>query len=156
VIEFTEAGGQVLALGIFFIFGLLASALLAGITGTVLFYAILSLTVIRMIPVAISLFRARLSLPSIAFLGWFGPRGLASIVLLLIVIDEAPGIPGLPTIRLVVATTVLVSIFAHGITANPAISRYAKFVEHLPPDAPERTDVFDVPTRSAYPGTGKT
>jgi len=155
VIEFTEAGGQVLSLGVFFIFGLLVAGLLSGVTGTVILYAILSLTLVRMVPVAISLVRARLSTSSLVFLGWFGPRGLASIVLLLIVMDEAPEIPGLSTIRLVVGTTVLVSVFAHGITANPAIRRYAAHVERLPADAPERRKVFEVPTRTGYPGTKK-
>jgi sodium/hydrogen antiporter len=131
------------------------AGLLSGVTGTVILYALLSLTLVRMVPVAISLVRARLSPPSLVFLGWFGPRGLASIVLLLIVMDEAPEIPGLSTIRLVVATTVLVSVFAHGITANPAIRRYARFIEHLPADAPERREVFEVPTRTGYPGTKK-
>ena len=91
-----------------------------------------------------------------AFLGWFGPRGLASIVLLLIAMDEAPGIPGLPTIGLVVATTILLSVYAHGISANPAIARYARVVARLPADAPEKREVvLEVPTRQGVPGTAK-
>lgn len=156
VIQFSSVNGEILTFGIFFIFGLVAAGMLSRITAPVFLYAVLSLTLVRMVPVAISLALTRLSAPSVAFIGWFGPRGLASIVLLLIAMDEAPGIPGLPTISLVVATTVLLSVFAHGITANPAIGRYAKMVARLPANAPERREVLlEVPTREGSPGTGK-
>ena len=155
VIEFTEAGGQILSLGVFFVFGLLAADLLSGITGTILLYAVLSLTLVRMVPVAISLAGTHLSPASVGFIGWFGPRGLASIVLLFIVYDEASGISGLSTITLVVGATILLSVFAHGLTANPAINRYAKLIGKLPQDAPERMEVHEVPTRTWYPGAGK-
>jgi len=91
--------------------------------------------------------RTRLNPESVLFIGWFGPRGLASIVLLLITINEAPGIPGLQTISVVVSTTVLMSVFAHGITANPGINRYAKKIAMLPADAPERNEVVESLTR---------
>jgi NhaP-type Na+/H+ or K+/H+ antiporter len=156
VIEFSSVTGEILSYGIFFIFGLAVAGVLSQVTAPVLLYAVLSLTLVRMAPVALSLALTRLKAPSVAFIGWFGPRGLASIVLLLIAMDEAPGIPGLPTVSLVVATTVLLSVFAHGITANPAIGRYAKFIARLPVDAPERREVLlEVPTREGTPGTGK-
>ncbi|HMK15568.1 MAG TPA: hypothetical protein VK450_01470, partial [Methanomicrobiales archaeon] len=72
-----------------------------------------------------------------------------------IVYDEAAPIPGLHTITVVVAATILVSVFAHGISANPAINGYARLVEHLPGDAPERMEVHEVPGRTWYPGIGK-
>jgi NhaP-type Na+/H+ or K+/H+ antiporter len=147
VIEFTETGGQILSLGVFFIFGIVFATTLAGITVAVIFYAILSLTVIRMVPVAISLIGTRLQRTSVGFIGWFGPRGLASIVLLLIVLDEAPELPGLGTIGVVVATTILISVFAHGISAAPLIDRYARKVAVLSPEAPERREVVELPTR---------
>jgi NhaP-type Na+/H+ or K+/H+ antiporter len=156
VIEFSSVTGEILSFGIFFIFGLVAAGMLTRITAPVLLYAVLSLTLVRMVPVALSLAGTHLKPSSVAFIGWFGPRGLASIVLLLIAMDEAPGIPGLSTIALVVATTILLSVFAHGITANPAIGRYAKLVARLPADAPERREVLhEVPTRAGGPGTGK-
>jgi NhaP-type Na+/H+ or K+/H+ antiporter len=147
VIEFTETGGQILSLGVFFIFGIVFATTLTGITVAVIFYAILSLTVIRMVPVAISLIGTRLQRTSVGFIGWFGPRGLASIVLLLIVLDEAPELPGLGTIGVVVATTILISVFAHGISAAPLIDRYARKVAVLSPGAPERREVVELPTR---------
>ncbi len=147
VLTFTEAGGEILNLAVFFIFGLLALTLLSGFTGFVLLYAVLSLTLIRMIPVAVSLIGMRLNRKTILFVGWFGPRGLASIVLLLIILNEAFMIPGLEIIRMVIVTTVLLSVFAHGISAMPLIRRYAKTVESLPPDAPEKEEAVIGPTR---------
>lgn len=136
-LAFTEAGGELLNLAVFFILGLIAPLILPGITGMVVLYAILSLTIIRMIPVAVSLIGTGLDKKTVLFIGWFGPRGLASIVLLLIVLEEAPAIPGMATIQMIVVTTILASIFAHGISAAPLMRRYAKVVESLPPDSPE-------------------
>lgn len=147
VLTFTEAGGEILNLIVFFIFGLVAVSLLSGFSGTVLLYAILSLTLIRMIPVAVSLIGTRLNKKTVLFIGWFGPRGLASIVLLLIVFNEASTIPGMVTIQMVIVTTVLISVFAHGMSAAPLIQRYAKIVEALPANAPEKEDVKLEPTR---------
>jgi sodium/hydrogen antiporter len=147
IIEFTATGGEIFSLAVFFIFGIFAAGFLPGITWIVVLYAILSLTVIRMVPVAISLIRTRLRPESVLFIGWFGPRGLASIVLLLITINDAPGIPGLNTIAVVVTTTVLFSVFLHGLSANPAINWYAKIISRLPTDAPEKKDVVESPTR---------
>jgi NhaP-type Na+/H+ or K+/H+ antiporter len=70
-------------------------------------------------------------------MGWFGPRGLASIVLGLIYVDRVGNLPGESTIRLAVMATVLLSIFLHGLTAMPGIRRYASAVAALGPAAPE-------------------
>jgi len=153
IIEFTSTGGELISLGVFFAFGVIAASLLSGITALVVLYAILSLTLIRMAPVAIAMVKTRLQPSTVVFMGWFGPRGLASIVLLLITINDAPGIPGLSTIMVVVSTTVLLSVFAHGISANPSIAIYAKKMAALPPDAPELKPVEDSPTR--FKGTVK-
>ncbi|MCX6698451.1 MAG: hypothetical protein NTV68_00765 [Methanomicrobiales archaeon] len=90
-----------------------------GLPLIVLVYAVLSLTLIRMLPATISLLKTCLQPESVLFIGWFGPRGLASIVLLLLTLNEVPGIPGLKTITVVVSTTVLISVVAYGITAKP-------------------------------------
>jgi NhaP-type Na+/H+ or K+/H+ antiporter len=147
VIEFTATGGEIFSLAVFFIFGILAASLLSGLTLEILIYAVLSLTLIRMLPVAISLVKTRLRPESVLFIGWFGPRGLASIVLLLITLNDAPGIPGLQTIAVVVSTTILISVFAHGLSANPLINWYAGKVAVLPGDAPELKEVVESPTR---------
>jgi NhaP-type Na+/H+ or K+/H+ antiporter len=75
---------------------------------------------------------------SVLFLGWFGPRGLASVVLLLIAMEDMKEIEGITTISLVVITTVFISIFAHGITAGPGSEWYTRLVATLPSDAPEK------------------
>jgi NhaP-type Na+/H+ or K+/H+ antiporter len=61
-------------------------------------------------------------------MGWFGPRGLASIVLGLVYLHQELSLPGEPTIRLALIVTVLLSIFAHGLTALPGIGAYARTV----------------------------
>lgn len=147
IIEFTSTWGEVFSLVVFFVFGMLAASLLSGVTATIILYAALSLTLIRILPVAVSLMRTGLKPNSILFIGWFGPRGLASIVLLLITLNEAPDIPGLQTIAITVTTTVLISVFAHGISANPAIAWYAKKMALLPSDAVELKEVVESPTR---------
>jgi NhaP-type Na+/H+ or K+/H+ antiporter len=101
-------------------------------------YALLSLTVIRMLPVAVSLVGTRLRGVSMLFTGWFGPRGLASIVLGLIVIAEAPQLAGAGQIEVVVASTVLLSVLLHGVTAAPLSAAYARRVEGMAADVTEK------------------
>ena len=148
MIEFTSTGGEIFSLIVFFIFGVIAASFIPGITAVVVLYALLSLTLIRMLPVALSLIKTGFHRDSVLFIGWFGPRGLASIVLLLMTLNEAPGIPGLQTIAVVVSTTVLISVFAHGISANPSITWYARKMASLPADAPEHLEVVESPTRT--------
>jgi len=148
MIEFTSTEGEIFSLGVFFIFGIIAAGLIPGITPVVILYAILSLTLIRILPVAVSLIKTGLHSESVMFMGWFGPRGLASIVLMLIMLNDATDIPGLQTIAVVVSATVLFSVFAHGISANPAITWYARKMASLPADAPELKEVLESPTRT--------
>jgi len=147
IIEFTSTWGEVFSLVVFFVFGMIAASLLSGVTAAIIVYAVLSLTLIRILPVALSLIKTGLKPNSILFIGWFGPRGLASIVLLLITLNEAPDLPGLQTIAVAVSTTVLISVFAHGISANPAITWYAKKIASLPSAAAELKEVVESPTR---------
>jgi len=83
----------------------------------VVVYALLSLTLIRMLPIYLSLAGTAQSVESKLFLGWFGPRGLASIVFAIIVPNEK--IPGGETLAITVVCTVFLSILAHGLMANP-------------------------------------
>src|SRR5262249_5906445 len=101
-------------------------------------YAVLSLTVVRMLPVALALIGTRLARATVAFVGWFGPRGLASIVLGLVYLDATSVGSDAETIRLTVLATVLVSIVAHGLSAVPGCNWYARAVAALPADAAER------------------
>jgi NhaP-type Na+/H+ or K+/H+ antiporter len=124
---------------------------MSGITPLVILYAVLSLTLIRILPVAVSFIKSGLRSETVLFMGWFGPRGLASIVLLLITLNDAPDIPGLPIIAVVVSTTVLISVFAHGISANPAITWYSRKMASSDPCAPELKEVVESPTRTTCP-----
>ena len=86
-------------------------------TWEIVLYSLLSLTVIRILPIFISLAGTGESSINKLFLGWFGPRGLASIVFAIMVFNE--NIPGSKTISTVVACTVAMSLVLHGISANP-------------------------------------
>jgi NhaP-type Na+/H+ or K+/H+ antiporter len=136
-VEFTEQWGQLFNLSIFFLFGLLAARAWPGFALAHVLYAILSLTVVRMLPVAVALVGTRLRLATVLFMGWFGPRGLASIVLGVVYMERAPHLPGSNTIRLAVMVTVLASIFAHGLSATPGTSLYARALTTLDAHAPE-------------------
>jgi NhaP-type Na+/H+ or K+/H+ antiporter len=93
----------------------------------ILLYAVLSLTVIRMLPVFLSLTGTGLRTNSKLFIGWFGPRGLASVVFIVIVLGEK--LPSAPTLQLTVVCTVILSILAHGVTANPLARWYGARAE---------------------------
>ena len=120
-VEFTEEWGQILNLSVFFLFGMMAGRDHAMFGAGPFVYALLSLTIVRMLPVAVSLAGSGLDRSTIAFMGWFGPRGLASIVLGLVYLEEEKHLPGEHVTRLAVMATVLLSIFAHGLTATPGI-----------------------------------
>ncbi len=87
-------------------------------------YAVLSLTIVRMIPVAIAMLGSGAKTPTVLFLGWFGPRGLASIVFGVVVL-EAGHLPHTSALVLAMTVTVALSVLAHGITAAPLARRYA-------------------------------
>jgi NhaP-type Na+/H+ or K+/H+ antiporter len=109
---------------------------------SIVLYAVLSLTVIRMVPVAISLLGARMDWSTVFFIGWFGPRGLASIVFALIALEELQGVPGpLDEIVATISLTVLLSVLLHGLTAQPLAGRYAAThqAEVEPVEHPEPT-----------------
>jgi NhaP-type Na+/H+ or K+/H+ antiporter len=136
-VEFAEDWGQLFNYFVFFLFGLLVTRVWSQFSFAVVTYSVLSLTLIRMVPVAIALWGTRLSWPTVSFMGWFGPRGLASIVLGLVYLEGETELPGEATIKLTVMATVLLSIFAHGLTALPAIGWYAKAIAPLGVGAPE-------------------
>ena len=145
--DFSEAEGELLLLVVFFLVGVVATSLLGALDWTIVLYAILSLTVIRMLPVAISLVGTKLRSSSVLFVGWFGPRGLASIVLVLVALEEPALAPLAPQIATIVLVTVIFSVFAHGISARPGASLYARKVAAMDSDAPELRDVSQLPAR---------
>ena len=136
-VEFTEQWGSLLNLWVFFLFGLLVARNAHQFTLAALLYAALSLTIVRMLPVALALAGTRLSRATVLFMGWFGPRGLASIVLVLVYLEHELHNPGEATIRIAVMATVLASIFSHGLSAMPGIRLYSAKTAALDPAAPE-------------------
>ena len=86
----------------------------------------------------LALIGTRLGRPSVVFMGWFGPRGLASIVLGMVYLEQELHLPGEPKIRTVVMATVALSIFFHGLSALPGIRIYSRYVAGLESSAPER------------------
>jgi NhaP-type Na+/H+ or K+/H+ antiporter len=145
IVEFSENEGRLLHMFVFFLFGTSAGLALGEFYLAPVLYAILSLTLVRMLPVAISMIGTRLSAASVLFMGWFGPRGLASIVLGLVAAEEVQA-TGASLMRLALIATVLLSIFAHGLSASPGIRLYARQIARLGPDAPEYEAVADMST----------
>jgi NhaP-type Na+/H+ or K+/H+ antiporter len=99
----------------------------------IVLYALLSLTVLRMLPVALSLLGTNLSRRAALFIGWFGPRGLASVVFGLLAVEELG--PTGDTAVATIATTVLLSVVAHGLSAEPLAVRYGSRLETPAPTA---------------------
>jgi len=139
-VELTEQWGQVFNLSVFLFFGIMAARAWTAIQLPHLLYAAISLTVVRMLPVAVALRGTRMAPETVLFMGWFGPRGLASIVLGLVYLEHAAPAGSGGTVRLTVIATVILSIFAHGISALPGMEWYARRIRHLPSDAPEKAD----------------
>lgn len=125
-VELPELGGEVLALAVWFLFGgALVPIALVDLDARLALYALLSLSVVRMAPVVLSMLRSGLDRPSVTFLAWFGPRGLASVVFALLAV-EALGEGSDDTRRAVAAVslTVLMSVVLHGVTASPGARRF--------------------------------
>ena len=144
--EFSEQCGQLLNLFVFFLFGVLVLGAWDQFTFRHVIYAVVSLTVVRILPVAIALLGTRMSPATVLFMGWFGPRGLASIVLALVFLEHGGVSPHESTIKSAVMVTVLLSIFAHGLSAMPGIRLYSARILRLNAAAPERTGDSDAPT----------
>jgi len=113
-----EGTGEALAMITWFIFGAtVIGHSVQHFTWQMLVYALLSLTVIRVLPIFLSLSGTGESIASKLFLGWFGPRGLASIVFAIIVVNK--DVPGGKFVAMIVGLTVFFSLVAHGVSANP-------------------------------------
>jgi NhaP-type Na+/H+ or K+/H+ antiporter len=135
LVPFVEETGALVSLLVWLAFGAVAVApAVEGLNWQIVLYAVLSLTVIRMVPVAAALAGARLDRDTIALVGWFGPRGLASVVFALLALEEL-GSPAADHAVAVITITVLLSVVAHGATADPLATRYA---QHLARHAGQR------------------
>ncbi|WP_028649495.1 sodium:proton antiporter [Nocardiopsis sp. CNT312] len=139
--QFAEREGEMLTLLTFTVFGAaIIGPRLGDADGWTVLYAALSLAVVRPVAVAVATVGARLRLETVCFLGWFGPRGLASIVFALLVVEES-GIAAADRIMLVGGVTVLLSVFAHGATAAPWSRGFGRRAARYDRAAPEHQDV---------------
>jgi NhaP-type Na+/H+ or K+/H+ antiporter len=149
--EFMETEGNLLMLLTFLIFGAaLLPEGLAQLTPATVLYAVLSLTVIRMLPVAISLVGAGLRPATHMFLGWFGPRGLASILFVLLILEESEVVHR-DELLAVTVVTVALSALLHGLTAAPLARLYARRVARMG-ECEEIQAVPEMPLREGPPG----
>ena len=121
-----EGVGQILTMAAFLVFGaFLLPDGFAHVTQNAVILAILFLTIVRMLPVFLSLAGTGLPVREKLFLGWFGPRGLASILFTLIMMDEFE-LPNEPELLACVSMTVAMSVVLHGISATPLASRIGR------------------------------
>ena len=159
--ELSEEVGNVLNGVTFVLFGaILLGPALGELSWDLALYAVLSLTVVRMLPVAIAMVGTRARPPTLGFLGWFGPRGLASIVFAVIVVEES-NLPHEHLIVLAIYLTVGLSVFAHGLSASPARGQIRPLVRAAPArqgvadgERPDRRDATSWTCRAARPGGG--
>jgi NhaP-type Na+/H+ or K+/H+ antiporter len=142
----TELSGQILSTVVWFVFGAALRVTIPGLEWQLVVYALLSLTVIRMLPVASALLGAGLDRTSVAFIGWFGPRGLASIVFAIVALEDL-GSENTTQLLKVVTLTVLASVVLHGATAAPLAARYHHHVEQLHTEHPVHQPVASRPMR---------
>jgi NhaP-type Na+/H+ or K+/H+ antiporter len=146
---FTEDLGLLLSFAVWIVFGaLFAGPVLRGaFHPRALLYAVLSLTVIRMVPVALALLGMRLRRDTVGFVGWFGPRGLASVVFTLLIYEDLAGSNGSNGLVEVATWTILLSVVAHGLSARPLARAYAARLSHAPADIPELARTIEPRTR---------
>jgi NhaP-type Na+/H+ or K+/H+ antiporter len=124
-VQFLEQASGLMSLLVWLAFGVIALPIMVErINPAMIVYAVLSLTAIRMVPVALALIGAGLDRNTILFVGWFGPRGLASLVFALLALEELGS--AADEAVAVIAVTVLLSVIAHGLSATPLASKYGR------------------------------
>jgi len=140
-----EELGGLLAAATFVVFGgALLGPALGDVTWAVGIYAVLSLTVVRMVPVAIAMLGTHARPPTVAFLGWFGPRGLASIVFAVLLVEAEGDLPHEGVVLTTVFVTIGLSVLAHGVTAAPLARRYASWFSTHPRAGELRVEAGEV------------
>lgn len=145
-LHLTEVITGPLGFAVWAVFGLVAVPRIWNeIGGLQVLYAVLSLTVIRMVPVALALLGTGMRLPTVLFVGWFGPRGLVSVVFALIAVETLVLDEALRGALLTISLTVSLSVLAHGISATPLAQRYGRWVLTAPPGAETRRDRTEEP-----------
>ena len=133
VSHFGETTSHLLTLISFLVFGaLLLAPLLGEVSSSVLIYGIISLVLVRPLAVGLSMISSHLRWPTTAYMGWFGPRGIASIILAVIILKDFK-LPHIDLIIVVMTVTVAASVYLHGVTAWPGSNRYADWYHRAGP-----------------------
>ncbi len=154
--ELPELGGELLGLVVWFLFGAaLVPVAVSAVDVSMGLYAVASLTVVRMLPVAVALVRSGLDRNSVVFLAWFGPRGLASVVFAVLALEEL-GEGNAVTDRAIgaIVLTVLLSVILHGVTAGPGARAYVRHehqVAEPPLEAPRARRLYFRRPRPPHP-----
>ena len=150
--EFMETEGQLLMLMTFLVFGatLLPEGLAHASPMTVV-YALLSLTIIRMVPISTSLVGSGVRLPTHLFLGWFGPRGLASILFVLLILEDSE-VPHRHELLVITVVTVALSVVLHGVSAAPLANAYGRRAARMG-DCEEHQPTTELPLREGHAPT---
>ena len=154
--EFTETLGLFSSFFVWTVFGAIfvGPVLTTRLDATAITYAVLSLTIVRMVPVAISLVGTRLRFDTVALMGWFGPRGLASVVFTLVAVEAIHESDAAFDAIVEVATwTILFSVMAHGLTAGPISRAYGRRIQGAD-GLPELSDVPEHRIRRRQIGGG--
>ena len=148
VLQVVEWTSVLLGYAVWALFGVVAVAHLGQVfTWRGLIFAVLSLTLLRMVPVALALIGTGLRRRSVLFIGWFGPRGLASVVFALLAVESLPAGTDLEAVIGAIATTVLLSVVLHGVTADPWAHAYCRWVAAARPAGVQAGSVEPVPGR---------
>jgi NhaP-type Na+/H+ or K+/H+ antiporter len=142
------AADALAAVGFLLLGAVLLGPVLGRATPESVVYAVLSLTVVRIVPVAIAFVRTGMARPTLLYVGWFGPRGLASIVFAGVVVEEA--VPNANAITDVVLLTVAISLIVHGVTAAWGARRYAAWFERKAAADPAIPEAAEPPSSGVY------
>ena len=133
-VGYTGLTSTFLGFAVWMVFGVVVAGHLGALFNwRTIVFAVSSLTVLRMLPVALSLVGSGLRPQTIAFVGWFGPRGLASIIFALIAFESLEAEPAVATVLDAIALTVMLSVLAHGLTASPWAQRYGSWASRTRP-----------------------
>lgn len=149
--EYTETTGTLLSLFVWTLFGALfvGRVVLHTFDWRAILFAVLCLTLMRMLPVALSMLGMKFRKDTIGLMGWFGPRGLASVIFGLLAFSElAEGSDSAAVLASAVTWTILLSVVAHGLSAQPLANWYARRLKSAPADTPEQVDVPEIQVRS--------
>lgn len=147
--EFTESSGSLLSLLVWALFGAnVVIPLFQNFDARSFLFAVLALTVMRMVPVALALYGTHLRLDTVLMMGWLGPRGLASVVFLLIALESLKEAQlGTDLLLAMAGWTIFLSVVLHALSAVPLAGWYARRLETANPDAPELEEVSEISLR---------